>query len=291
MKTKNKNEIYSEQWFNDGYFFPRDRATINTTCRSIYNVNPIVNSIINSHIDLPLNYLQIKFPDNDKARSFFEDQINSVGLISKIHLMMREYWVVGEVFVYAELDEKGSIWNRITIQNPDYIIVKRSVVGEPSIMLRPDENLRRIALSDREEDIKQKKQINKTILECIKQGKNIPLDDFYISHISRKISPYEIRGTSCLIPIFRTAILDYSENQTHIPEMIRNCLMDPLINNKINMSKIKLSYRMLFTALESWAEKKIFTPIAQINSLYDNKKLSIPKLSFNLESLMQDLEK
>ena len=87
-------------------------------------------------------------------------------MIEKIDLMnlciqaAQEYWLLGEVFIYAELDQTKAMWSRLLIQNPDYIIVKQTVnANEPLIMLRPDDNLRRIIYSTKPADIRAKKSI------------------------------------------------------------------------------------------------------------------------------------
>ncbi|NCX77014.1 MAG: hypothetical protein EBX09_08290, partial [Actinobacteria bacterium] len=41
----------------------------------------------------------------------------------------QEYWLLGEAFIYAELNESKGKWDRLLIQNPDYMVVKRTVVA------------------------------------------------------------------------------------------------------------------------------------------------------------------
>jgi hypothetical protein len=81
------------------------------------------------------------------------------------------------------------------------------VANEPIIMLRPDENLKRIIFSNRPTDIEQRKQLNNHIIDSVKRGENIPLDNFHVSHLARRISPYEIRGTGLPVCIFRQLML------------------------------------------------------------------------------------
>ena len=44
-------------------------------------------------------------------------------------------------------------------------------------------------------------------VDAVRRGENIPLNNFNVSQISRKISPYEIRGTGLPVPIFRSLML------------------------------------------------------------------------------------
>jgi len=200
-------EVYSPLWLNSNLNLPRDRATINAWCRSFYALNPFVHNAINLHSTYPISKLNIKCPNKD-IEKFFNDMIEEIDLMNICVQIAQEYWLLGESFVYAELDESRGKWSRLMIQNPDYMIVKRTVVAnEPIIMLRPDENLKKIIFSNRPTDIEQRKQLNNHIIDSVKRGENIPLDNFHVSHLARRISPYEIRGTGLPVCIFRQLML------------------------------------------------------------------------------------
>jgi hypothetical protein len=200
-------EVYSPLWLNSNLSLPRDRATINAWCRSFYALNPFVHNAISLHSTYPISKLSIKCPNKD-IEKFFNDMIEEIDLMNICVQIAQEYWLLGEAFPYAELDEGKGKWSRLMIQNPDYIIVKRTVVAdEPMIMLRPDENLKKIIMSNRPADIEQRKQLNPHIIDSVKRGQNIPLDNFHVSHLARRISPYEIRGTGLPTCIFRQLAL------------------------------------------------------------------------------------
>ena len=205
--VKQAPEVYSPLWLNSNLNLPRDRATINAWCRSFYALNPFVHNAINLHSTYPISKLNIKCPNKD-IEKFFNDMIEEIDLMNICVQIAQEYWLLGESFVYAELDESKGKWSRLLIQNPDYMIVKRTVVAnEPIIMLRPDENLKKIVLSNKSGDIEQRKQLNQHIIDSVKRGDNIPLDNFHVSHLARRISPYEIRGTGLPVCIFRQLML------------------------------------------------------------------------------------
>ena len=205
--VKQTPEVYSPLWLNSNLNLPRDRPTINAWCRSFYALNPFVHNAINLHSTYPISKLNIKCPNKD-IEKFFNDMIEEIDLMNICVQIAQEYWLLGESFVYAELDESKGKWSRLLIQNPDYMIVKRTVVAdEPIIMLRPDENLKKIVFSNKPNDIEQRKQLNQHIIDSVKRGQNIPLDNFHVHHLARKISPYEIRGTGLPVCIFRQLML------------------------------------------------------------------------------------
>jgi hypothetical protein len=205
--VKQAPEIYSPLWLNSNLNLPRDRATINAWCRSFYALNPFVHNAINLHSTYPISKLNIKCANKD-IEKFFNDMIEEIDLMNICVQIAQEYWLLGESFVYGELDESKGKWSRLLIQNPDYMIVKRTVVAnEPIIMLRPDENLKTIVRSNKPGDVEQRKQLNQHIIDSVKRGGDIPLDNFHVSHLARRISPYEIRGTGLPVCIFRQLML------------------------------------------------------------------------------------
>ena len=200
-------EVYSPLWLSSNLNLPRDRATINAWCRAFFALNPFVHNAIQLHSTYPISKLNIKCPNPD-IQKFFDEMIEELDLMNICVQIAQEYWLLGEAFVYAELDVNKGKWSRIMIQNPDYMIVKRTAIAnEPIVMLRPDENLKRIVNSNRPADIEQRKQLNQHIIDSVKRGENILLDNFHCTHLARKISPYEIRGTGLPVCIFRQLML------------------------------------------------------------------------------------
>lgn len=239
-------EVYSPLWLNSNLNLPRDRATINAWCRSFYALEPFVQNAINLHSTYPISKLNIKCA-NKKVEKFFNDMIEEIDLMNICVQVAQEFWLLGEAFVYAELDERNAKWARLIIQNPDYIVVKRSVIAsEPLIMLRPDENLRRIVFSNKPSDIEQKRQLNETIIDHIKRGENIPLDNFYVSHLARRISPYEVRGTGLPVCCFRQLMLFDKLRESKFAQS--DNMINPLTLVKIGSA----DYKPTFADLESW---------------------------------------
>ena len=200
-------EVYSPLWLNSNLNLPRDRATINSWSRSFFALNPIVQNAISLHSTYPISKLNIK-SKNRRVEKFFSDMIEEIDLMNICVQIAQEYWTLGESFVYAELDQSKGKWKRLLIQNPDYITVKRSAMaGEPMMSLKPDENLVRIVNSNKPSDIQQRKQLGPEIVDYIKKGANIPLNNFNVSHLARRIAPYEVRGTGLIVSCFRQLML------------------------------------------------------------------------------------
>jgi hypothetical protein len=244
--VKQTPEVYSPLWLNSNLNLPRDRATINAWCRSFFALNPFVHNAVSLHSTYPISKLSIKCPNKD-IEKFFDDMIEEIDLMNICVQIAQEYWLLGEAFVYAELDEGKGKWSRLHIQNPDFMIVKRTVVAsEPIIMLRPDENLKKIIFSNRPTDIEQRKQLNQHIIDSVRRGENIPLDNFHVSHLARRISPYEIRGTGLPVCIFRQLMLFDKLRESKYAQA--DNMINPLTVVKIGSA----DYKPTFADLEAW---------------------------------------
>ena len=200
-------EVYSPLWLTSNTHIPRDRGTTNAWCRAYFALNPIVNNALSLHSTYPIAKLNINCP-NKEVETFFSEMADEMDLLNVCVQMAQEFFVIGEVFPLLELDEKTGKWARCVIQNPDYMYVKRTAIAsEPEISLRPDPELRKIVLDNDSESVKLRKQLPPDIVKYVKAGKNIPLDNFYISHLARRISAYETRGTSMIVSCFKALML------------------------------------------------------------------------------------
>jgi hypothetical protein len=261
--VKQTPEVYSPLWLNSNINLPRDRATINAWCRSFYALNPFVHNAINLHSTYPISKLNIKCPNKD-IEKFFNDMIEEIDLMNISVQIAQEYWLLGEAFVFAELDESKGKWSRLLIQNPDYMVVKRTVAAnEPVIMMRPDENLKRIVFSNKPSDIEQRKQLNQYIIDSVKRGDNIQLDNFQVSHLARRISPYEIRGTGLPVCIFRQLMLFDKLRESKYAQA--DNMINPLTLVKIGSADFKPTHadleawRSVFEEAQYDKDFKIFT--------------------------------
>lgn len=256
-------DIYSPLWLNSNLNLPRDRATINAWSRAFFALNGLVQNAISLHSTYPISKLNIKCK-NPEVEKFFADMIEEIDLMNICVQIAQEYWILGEAFVYAELDENNRKWSRLLIQNPDYIVVERSVVAdEPIISLRPDDNLQRICKSNRPTDIQQRQKLDKSIIEHVKRGENIPLSNFYVSHLARRINPYDVRGTGLIVSSFRQLMLFDKMREAKFAQA--DNMINPLTLVKIGGEDYKPSptdldaWRQVFEEAQNDKDFKIFT--------------------------------
>jgi len=200
-------EVYSPLFQLANLNLPRDRVTMNAWCRVFYDTHPIVRNAINLHASYPISKINITCQDK-RIQDFFLEMAENIDLYSVVYGLAIEFWKLGEVFPYAELDRENRVWKRITILNPDFINVSSAVIGNSSIIsMVPDAGLKRLVASSSPTDMSLKKKIPQYIIDLIKKGHNIPLDKFNISHLKLLSSPYDSRGTSIIVSIFKDLML------------------------------------------------------------------------------------
>lgn len=235
--VRQMGEVYSPLWMYSNLNLPRDRATINAWCRAFYVLNPFVFNAISLHATYPIAKLNIKCK-NKKVETFFAEMIEELDLMNVIVQLAQEFWLLGESITYAELNESTGKWAQINIQNPDYIIIKQSVVNnEPLIYLRPDENLKRICKGNSPSDIAQRNQLDKAIVEKVRRDENIPLSNLNCSHLARRISPYETRGTGLPVPAFKALMLFDTFREAKYTQA--SSFVNPITHVKIGSAEYK----------------------------------------------------
>jgi hypothetical protein len=287
-------EMYSPLWLTSNTQLPRDRGTMNAWARAFFALNPIVNNALSLHSTYPISKLNVKCA-NKKVENFFEEMIYEMELHNACTQIAQEYFVIGECFPYLQLDERKLRWNKVIIQNPDYVFVKRTVVaGEPQISLRPDSELRRIITGTDADSAKLRRSIPPNIVQFVKAGKNIPLDNFFVSHLARKISPYDSRGTSLIAPCFKALMLW---------DKLRECKYAQADNmiNPITLVKLGGSadseYKITPADLEYWRQLLEEATYDKDFKIITHGSVSIEKISSNgvidinpdLQQLMKEI--
>jgi len=244
-------EVYSPLFQIANLQLPRDRITMNAWNRNFYDTHPLVHNCINLHASYPVSKINIKCKDQ-KVEQFFQDMAEEINLIDVLQAVALEFWKMGEVFPYAELDENRGMWKSIVVQNPDYIHIKTSVLsGEAVISMRPDAALQRLVHSSSPADQQLRQQIDEEILYHIRKGNNIPLDNFHISHLAMKSSPYDIHGTALVVSIYKDLMLYDKLRESKFAQA--DNLVNPITLVKVG-GTAEGEYHPTGEALEKWRQ-------------------------------------
>lgn len=200
-------EIYSPLYQFANLNLPRDRPTMNAWNRAFYQTNPYVKNAISLHATYPISKLNIKCKDQ-RVERFFNDMAEDMNLFESLFDIALEYWVNGEAFPFAEFDEERGVFSKVVIYNPDYMVVKRAIVSsDPVIYMKPDARLQQIATSTNPLDANLRKSIPDYLLNAVRKGAPIPIDNFNISHLKMLSHPYDLRGMSIIVSVYKDLML------------------------------------------------------------------------------------
>jgi hypothetical protein len=200
-------EVYSPLFQLANLNLPRDRVTMNAWNRIFYDTHPLVRNAINLHASYPISKINITHK-SQKVQDFFLEMAEKIDLYSVVYGAALEFWKMGEAFPYAELDKETNTWKRITILNPDFVHVKKAAIGDHTIVsLRPDAALQRLVNSKSPSDLKLKRRLPRHIVDAVKRGQTIPLNNLNVSHLKLLSSPYDVRGTSVIVSVYKDLML------------------------------------------------------------------------------------
>lgn len=227
IRTGNPN-FYHPLFQNLNIMLPRDRRERNEWCRHFYRTEPIIATALDLHTEFPISDFNNVCYD-PAVKKFFDymafERLDIVNLLLEIGL---EYWKIGDVFPFGQLNETDGMWEKFVLLNPDYIDIKSSILaGDAIIELIPDEQVKAIvAAGPRGEYSDIYAQLPDDVVRQVKAGRNIKLDNRLVSHIAHKASQYETWGTPLMMRTFKTLI--YKDKLREAQNSIANRHITPL---------------------------------------------------------------
>lgn len=105
--------FYSPQLSTDYFELPRSNQERREWYRHFYENDEIVGKAIDLHTDLPLSKVVLAKPkcsNKEKADfiwRFFDRMLNRVNFFQRLEELAHEYWLFGNVFIFAEEDTNG----------------------------------------------------------------------------------------------------------------------------------------------------------------------------------------
>jgi hypothetical protein len=196
--------FYDPEVTTTAIYLPKNSKQRNRWNRWFYDHDELVGAVFDLHAELPHSRAEVEV-DDPVIKQTTEDCFTDTKFFSHLPLIDLEYMKIGEVFIHTTWSDDKGYWDNIIIHNPDYIDVKFSPLVDQGcvIELKPDEELRSLVHSTKPEDQRLKKRLPKDVVRRVLTGRNILLDDMNVTHIARRSNPYDERGTSILLRLYR----------------------------------------------------------------------------------------
>lgn len=184
---------------------PRDRKQINVWARHFYGTEAIPNAAINLYASLPITNWTIEC-NNPIVKKYMEDMLHRLDFKKLLEGVALEYWVIGDVFIFHEPDEKNATWAKITVLNPDNVEVRMNpLTPTPEYELVLDNDIKKIVNN---QEPKQSYQYLLTyapeIVKAVKGNQNVKISPECVTHLKNQPIPYNPFGSSLLKSIFKT---------------------------------------------------------------------------------------
>lgn len=100
--------LYSPTMSTDFLELPQSITEQRSYYRHFYNNHPYVGQAIDLHTELPLSKIRLSLPrgkdpkKNREVLNFYQDMVDRINLLQNLIDATREYYVVGEAFIFAE---------------------------------------------------------------------------------------------------------------------------------------------------------------------------------------------
>jgi len=214
--------FYHPDFEPSSLILPKDRMEINSWCNYFYKYDALVATAVDMHAELPLSKIRLDLPkmvNKKQANRILEHYVDMIGntgidLFNKLLMIGVEYYKLGNVFPWAQMDGSGTRWTRLTCLNPDYVhIEKLSLTNAMKVYLVPDDRLRHIVHAGPEDEKTGElyQTLSDEVIEYVNNGKEIPLsadpnEGSHVAHLARKIADYSDWGTSIIERNFKTLV-------------------------------------------------------------------------------------
>ena len=192
---------------------------VTSNCRYYYENEPKVAAAIDFYSNFAINGFETAC-EHHAIKKFFDNVNAKLNLDSWTKMMSKEYYLIGDVFPFLEIDcdkckgsgisregklcrHPGGSFRRLVVLNPDWIDVQTNImVDDPVITMIPDDELKKIVWRKQPKAIYDRLPAN--IRQLILGNRPIPLSNECVSHLRHNPYPYGTYGVSLLRRLFKT---------------------------------------------------------------------------------------
>jgi len=181
--------------------------------RFYYAHDPIVGTAIDLHVRYPLSQFRIICDGDDfgDIADEYNEIANDINLFELFMQVGQEYWVCGEALPFGIWNEETLQWDSVVLMDPNFVTIDKNPFSLKDVFVAINNwnpYLKKIVANGPEDArtghiYRHMMQTASDVVEKIKNNMPYQLDPQAISHVARKISYFDIRGTSIIDRIFK----------------------------------------------------------------------------------------
>lgn len=190
---------------------PQQRAQWNAYMRMFHRLDPMFGTAIDMYSEMSGGEFDLIFDDESaEIKQQLEYMVDDVHLLDAYKQLIQEFMVLGEAVPHNYFNDETGLWSYITFHNPDYIDVidVPFVHSEPIIQFVPSEELRMILSETSPESQEMRDRLPQEFVQKILARQKIRLSPLNCTFLARKMSPYDLRGTSIGARLWRTWMVE-----------------------------------------------------------------------------------
>lgn len=204
---------------------PQDRKLQNDIWRLFHKFDGVFGPAIDMYAEMCVSDFDLILDDDSQEIKDTLEYMNEITFLNeKLKFIIREYLVLGEAVPHLFFDDDLGIWTYIALHNPDNIEIKDTpfINTDPIINYIPDENLRALIQDSSKEAVELRQKLTPELVSKILARQKIRLSPTNCSFIARKLSPYDIRGTSLGTRLWRIFMIEDAAAASTIATYRRN---------------------------------------------------------------------
>lgn len=204
---------------------PQDRKLQNDIWRLFHKFDGVFGPAMDMYAEMCVSDFDLAIDDESKEIKETLEYMNEITFLNeKLKFIIREYLVLGEAIPHLFFDDDLGIWTYIALHNPDNIEVKDTpfINTDPIINYIPDESLRALIQDSSKEAVELRQKLTPELVSKILARQKIRLSPTNCSFIARKLSPYDIRGTSLGTRLWRIFMIEDAAAASTIATYRRN---------------------------------------------------------------------
>lgn len=181
----------------------KDASSIDKMYRIIYLRDSIAGPTVDLMSRLPWSNFVLTGISDEKMLQTYQDSCDALNIVPMLPSITTEYLMLGKMVASLLFDESSGIWKSMIPHDPDMLRIEpRPVLGfDPKVDLKSSPAMQKFIRSQDPRDLAAKGIIPPGFLSQLSSTGYIPLEPDNTIYLARRVTPYDMCGTSYLTRI------------------------------------------------------------------------------------------